>query len=320
VHVQVDVARLGIDEPDGPRLCAEHRHELLQERAAQRLYGRRRVEQRGHVVQHGKLAVFFFQRARLARHPAFERGVQVLQVGRHAIEPIRERAELVLGFDRQPHVEFAVCHALHAFRQFFHRTHDQHEHEVDQGDRSSDGERHQSELHVAQQLRVVRVAALDGAHHLVDAAHEGVDVRAQPAHPLRALGEVTLQKHVDDARAQLLRPVHRDVLHVLLDFRLARQRERPAGIATLQDDEDVLQPVHFREQLGAHRLVGMLQVRGQQVGNAVRAHALAAHVVDHGGAAFELPGLQQRVAYGGQRHGEQAHRHPDELEAQTFIG
>src|SRR4029453_7366641 len=75
----------------------------------------------GQEAGFGKIGEFELLRAFLDL--ALERGMGILQLGRHAVELVTQRLKLVAGPDRDPLIEIATSEARRAVTQGFDRYH-----------------------------------------------------------------------------------------------------------------------------------------------------------------------------------------------------
>lgn len=277
-HVQP--LAVGVHHADAAARGAELRGDAMQEAAAHRVDIGRDVEERGDVVQRGQLAVLLGQLFGLPRHARGEIGVQPLQLFGHAVEAVRQQAELVVRLHRQARGELARRHALEPVLQAQHRQDDPQVQQIDHRQGAHAGHGGQRELRQPQQCGLVGVALLDHAHELVGLVDEARQMRQ-----IGRRGPVRPDDVGGDAGLEAVPPGGADGVELAVDIGVGRQEQRPLGVALVQTVEGGVEPADLLvEQAG-------IAVARLQHGHAdlAGAHAQAAGVVDGGAGAFKLP-------------------------------
>jgi hypothetical protein len=220
---------------------------------------------------------------------------------------------------RQAHREIALAHALHARLQARDGRDDHIEEQVDDADRAHHGQRQQHQLRAAQPERAGFAVAFDLLHQGVGGRHKTRGAAFQHACVGRA--QALLAQQRAGQRRQLLAPLALHQLEIAADGGGRRQEQRAARVAVAQ----LAQRVADQAGLQAHFLARRRRVRpgrdiAQKHTHAIAVHAQAAGHIDGRGAAFELPGQQQRGAYHHQGHGQEAQQHADDARRQALPG
>ena len=230
--------------------------------------------QRRDVVQGLEALALFVELRGLLGNARLEIAVERLQVARHAVEALGERAELVGRDAFHARAEVALADARRRLLQ----APNGFQHEQVAGDEQHGGAQHRKRGHSDLQQVQERGPA---RHVALDRRDERVDVRGE----FRGfLGE--RRRHCVGRRAPVLAeslPVGLHRGEALAHDVVPRHGQRTIGIAAAKQIEAV---VEFRGKTRQSRLV----VQGHGERPAVRLHAHAPRLVDRCGAAVELPG------------------------------
>ncbi len=260
-------------------------------------------DQRRHVVQRLEPLALFLQLGRLFGDLALQVPVHRLQVLRHAVEALGQRAELVAGDPLHPGAEIA---ALDAFGRFLQLP-DGFQHEqvpgIQQHRGADDGQRHHRDLQQVQQRSPARHVRLDRRDERIDVRGEVGNIGAQRVHRIGLRG--------NPPRAEL-RPVALDHREVPPHGIVPRHEQRTLGIAVAQKLEAALE----LRPLGRQRL---LVGRADRQRQPIRLHPHAAGLVDRRRAALELPRYPQRDRDHQQRQQQERRAYQRKLGAQAPV-
>ena len=261
------------------------------------LQHRRVGDQAGHFIQAFQPLAFLFEFGRLLGDLVLQVAVHRLQVVGHAVEPPRQRAELVAAVVLNAGVKITLLDRLDGALELADRFQHEDVAGVDEDGRADDRQGEHGHLKQVEQGRPARHMRLDPDDQRINPAHERCGIRTQLGQrPVSAL---------EPART-VVGPTAGDSFVLCAHAVVPRHEKRPLRVAFLQHGHTLIELADLLLQ----HLVG--KPEANRKGNPVGLHAHAPGLIDRRRAAVELPRHPQRC--GGREEYEQEKRRAKQRE------